>query len=339
VSAELGDDLVGSIAGFVAAVGREGDGADAGMSSAAVALTDGGEVEHFFRMGFGPGIGADGDLGPEAGFRQADGVGGLGVNVVGDELVVSLHGLIADVEVDGAVFRFGAVADEAEGFFVALEERREERGDEGLPEDIGERHRRQQRDETRDEGGVLARFDDQGELHGGLGHFDGGLRALVEGSVDDVGPADKLGDRLGVETKFCGRDVGEEAGAGNVRRVVEAAVDVTAVCHAAAVVFLILGGEESAEVMVEPPGNPWRGGVLEVDDGVLVAGEVGFVEEGSGAVDEAVVGVGSVFCNALAVKAGEEGRGAGSVKTLVVVEDSDVQKVGCSGGNNFQIGK
>src|SRR5580704_13331690 len=36
VGAELGDDFGGGLAGFVAAVGGEGDGADAGVSSAAV---------------------------------------------------------------------------------------------------------------------------------------------------------------------------------------------------------------------------------------------------------------------------------------------------------------
>ncbi len=52
---------------------------------------------------------------------------------------------------------------------------------------------------------------------------------------------------------------------------------------------LIAGGEEGGLVMIEPPGDFGRRGVLEVDDGVLVAGEIGFVEEGAGAVDEAMV--------------------------------------------------
>jgi hypothetical protein len=55
-------------------------------------------------------------------------------------------------------------------------------------------------------------------------------------------------------------------------------------------------------------------------------------------VDEAVVGVGGVLSNALAVKAGEERCGAGSVETLVVIEDSDVQKEGRSGGIIFRSG-
>ena len=79
MGAELGDDFGGGFAGFVAAVGGKGDGANAGVSSAAVALADGGEVEHPCRVGLGPGIGANGNLGAEAGFREADGVGGFGM--------------------------------------------------------------------------------------------------------------------------------------------------------------------------------------------------------------------------------------------------------------------
>ena len=74
-------------------------------------------------------------------------------------------------------------------------------GDPGLVEDLLEGHAGEQRDEARNERGVLGGLDDEGELHGGLGHFDGGLGALVEGAVDDVGPADELGDGSGVEAE------------------------------------------------------------------------------------------------------------------------------------------
>ena len=46
--------------------------------------------------------------------------------------------------------------------------------------------------------------------------------------------------------------------------------------------------------MIEPPGDVRRGGVLEVDDGVLVAGELALVKERAGAMDQAVVLVGGV---------------------------------------------
>ena len=121
--AEFGDDFGGGFAGFVFLVGGEGDGADAGVASSAIALADGGEVDHLFRRGFGPGVGADGDLGAEAGFGEADGVGRLGMQVVGDELVVALERLVGDVEVDGSLLRFRAGADEIDGALVAFEER------------------------------------------------------------------------------------------------------------------------------------------------------------------------------------------------------------------------
>ena len=46
--AEFGDDFCCGFAGFVFAVGGERDGADAGVASSAVALTDGGKVQHVF---------------------------------------------------------------------------------------------------------------------------------------------------------------------------------------------------------------------------------------------------------------------------------------------------
>jgi len=93
------------------------------VASSAIALADGGEVDHVLGRSLGPGIGADGDFGAEAGLREADGIGGLGVQVVGDELVVALEGLVSDVEVDGALLRLGAGADEIDGALVTLEER------------------------------------------------------------------------------------------------------------------------------------------------------------------------------------------------------------------------
>jgi hypothetical protein len=59
-------------------------------------------------------------------------------------------------------------------------------------------------------------------------------------------------------------------------------------------------------MVVEPPGDARRGRVLEVDDGVLIAGEVGLLKERAGAVDEAVVLVERVGGDALAVEAREE---------------------------------
>jgi len=76
-------------------------------------------------------------------------------------------------------------------------------------------------------------------------------------------------------------------------------------------------------VMVEPPGDFGRTGVLEIDDGVFVAIEMGFIEERSRAMQQAGEDEGGVFANALAIKTGEECGGGSTIETLVVVENSD----------------
>jgi hypothetical protein len=68
---------------------------------------------------------------------------------------------------------------------------------------------------------------------------------------------------------------------------------------------MIFRSEECGEVVIEPPGDFGRWGVFEVDDGVLVAGKVGLIEEGAGAVDEAAELVGGVLGDTLVVKAAE----------------------------------
>ena len=73
------------------------------MAAAAVALADLRQIHHLRGIGFGPGVGAYGDLGAEARLREADGVGRLRMEIVGNELVVALEGLVDDVEVDGAL--------------------------------------------------------------------------------------------------------------------------------------------------------------------------------------------------------------------------------------------
>jgi hypothetical protein len=79
--------------------------------------------------------------------------------------------------------------------------------------------------------------------------------------------------------------------------------------------------------MIEPPGNFGRTGILEVDDGVFVAVEVGFVKQRSRAMQQAGEDEAGIVANALAIETGEERSGAGSVKTFVVVENSDFQSI------------
>ena len=73
------------------------------------------------------------------------------VQVVGDELVEAFERMIGDVEEDGAVALFGAAADQLQRLLVALEQRRQQAGDKGLREHLGQRHLGEQRNEARNE--------------------------------------------------------------------------------------------------------------------------------------------------------------------------------------------
>jgi len=173
-------------------------------------------------------------------------------------------------------------------------------------------------------------LDDEGELHGGLGHLDGCLGALVPGSVDDVGPVDEFGEGSGVEAEPLARDVGDEAGAGDVGGVVElAALEVGAGAVRLGLpgeeIELVLGREEGALVVIEPPRDAGRGGILEVDDGVLAVDEGSFIEQRPGAVHQSEVGEVPRGADGFAVEAREQGCGAGAVEAMVVVEHPAVQ--------------
>src|SRR5450631_2105359 len=141
VGAEVGDDFRCCRSSEFGLVRRKADGADAGVSPAAVALAYRSEIDHGGGVDFRPGIGANGDLGTETRLRQADGIDGLRMQVVGDELVEALEGMIRDVEVYGAVDALGAFADEREGGLMALEQRRQQIGHERLLQDVAQGHR------------------------------------------------------------------------------------------------------------------------------------------------------------------------------------------------------
>ena len=90
-------------------------------------------------------------------------------------------------------------------------------------------------------------------------------------------------------------------------------------------VLLVFFVKKRALMMIEPPGQLLRGEILEIDDGVLVAGEVAQVEERSGAVQQSLVLKLRVLPYALAVKARKQRSRAGSIKTLVVIKNLDDQ--------------
>jgi len=115
---QLRHNFSGGNAGLVRLIGREADRAHAGMAAAAVTLADLCEIHHLGRVGLGPGIRTNRDLGAEAGFREANRISGLGMEIVRDELVIAIQRQIGEVEEDGAVALFGALADQGNGLWI-----------------------------------------------------------------------------------------------------------------------------------------------------------------------------------------------------------------------------
>jgi hypothetical protein len=79
-------------------------------------------------------------------------------------------------------------------------------------------------------------------------------------------------------------------------------------------------------VMVKPPGDPGRRRILEVDDRVLVSVKILFIEQRTGAMDQAGELEIDAGTDAFAVKAGKQRRRSSAVKTFAVKEDPYFQK-------------
>ena len=79
-------------------------------------------------------------------------------------------------------------------------------------------------------------------------------------------------------------------------------------------------------MMVKPPRNLWRSGILEVDDGILVAIKIGYIEERARAMHQPGELEVHVRPDAFAVEAGKQRRRGRPVKTLAVKKDPDLQK-------------
>ena len=82
-------------------------------------------------------------------------------------------------------------------------------------------------------------------------------------------------------------------------------------------------------MVVEPPGNLRRGRILEVDNGILIAGKVALVEESSGSVHQPVIlifdGRVKAWCDALPVEPCKQRSGASPIKAFVVIKDANPQ--------------
>ena len=120
----------------------------------------------------------------------------------------------------------------------------------------------------------------------------------------------------GIEAEAFLRNHGDETGAGFEGGIVKLAV---------ALILLEVGGvggrEKCAFVVIEPPGDFGRTGILEIYDGVFVAIKLLLVEEGASAMQQAGVDEVHIAADSFAVETGEQGGGASSVETFVVIKD------------------
>ena len=170
------------------------------MSAAAIALADLRQVHHLCRVGFGPRIRSHRDLGAKARLRQADRVGGMGIQVVRDELVEPFQRMVGDIEEDRPVALFGAAADQFQGLLVPLQQRRQQPATNGCSA-LRERHLCQQRNQPRNKLRVLRRLDDQRQLHRRRRHLHRRFRTLILCAVHNVGPMNQVSNRRGVEAE------------------------------------------------------------------------------------------------------------------------------------------
>jgi orotidine-5'-phosphate decarboxylase len=98
----------------------ERDGTHASVTAASIALTNLGQIDDWFL--WSPGIGADRNLHAEAAFAESDAVDRFRMEVVGNELVVSLEILVSDVEENSPVFAFGTLPENLDRDCVAFKE-------------------------------------------------------------------------------------------------------------------------------------------------------------------------------------------------------------------------
>src|ERR1035437_2969498 len=284
------------------------------VSAPAVALANLCQVLH--RLDHRPRIGTDCHLGAEAALAESHAVNAIGVKVIGHEFVVVLEFMIGYVEEDGTVFALGTLAQNVDGAEGPLGQHRDAPGDHWLRHDFIQGPVSQHRNQGGDELRVLVRLDHHGQLHRWLLHLDCGLRIAVERSINDVSPLNQLRHGRGIEAKPLRGHSSDELCARAKIGIVEFGI---------AQLLLEMGGifrrQEGTLVMVEPPGDTGRRRVFEIDNCVLVAGEIVFVEESASAMYQPRIFEFRV-ADALAVETRKQRCGTSAIETLIVVEDS-----------------
>src|ERR1051325_8136825 len=98
--------------------------------------------------------------------------------------------------------------------------------------------------------------------------------------------------------------------------------------------FRVLGSEERALMVIEPPRQTRIAGVFEIHDGILVAIKQTVLKELGGLMGHAGVVEFGIGMERAADKAAEKCRRRGAVETMIVIENSNVhpELTGVSGG-------
>src|SRR5579872_4469330 len=84
--------------------------------------------------------------------------------------------------------------------------------------------------------------------------------------------------------------------------------------------------------MIEPPGDFGRAGIFEIDDGIFIAIEIGFVEKRTRAMQQARVNKVDVIADAFGIKARKKRSRRCAVKTSIVIKNLNLQALPFSPG-------
>src|SRR5262249_29856859 len=148
---------------------RKRDCANSSMSATAVAFTDLGEVDHIAL--YCPRIGAHSHFDSKAATAQSNAVHRVRMQIIWNELVISLKIVIGDIEIDGSVLAFGALFQDFHRLLVPFHQGRNERGNKRLLDHLSQRLAYQQRYELGWKVRIIVGLNHHGQLQCWLGHL------------------------------------------------------------------------------------------------------------------------------------------------------------------------
>jgi len=86
----------------------------------------------------------------------------------------------------------------------------------------------------------------------------------------------------------------------------------------------VLRGQKCTLMMVKPPANFWRGRIFEIDNGVLIAIEILFIEQSPRAMHETAKLETHIIADPLPVKTGKQRSRSSAIEAFIVKEDPDL---------------